>query len=104
VLAGAFVVAMFGLQASVNVRQADPDPVLVTLQRVEVDGVGEVRCQELVTLVFEASAVGGQLGQRLRAGGEPFIERCLNRSCSALVGGLSSSWSCSCINLTVVYK
>lgn len=45
---------------------------------VEVDGVGEMRGQVLVTFVTESLAVFGQLGQFLGAGGEAFIERDLD--------------------------
>lgn len=62
-------------RGGVDVGEPGADAVLVTLQGVEVDGVGEVRGQELVALVLEPSAVLGQLGQFLGAGGEAFIER-----------------------------
>ncbi|WIM72853.1 hypothetical protein QP028_03155 [Corynebacterium suedekumii] len=50
----------------------------MALQGFQVDGVGEVRGQELVALVLESLAVFGQLGQFLGAGGEALIERGLD--------------------------
>ncbi|WP_238329483.1 hypothetical protein [Ornithinimicrobium humiphilum] len=48
---------------------------MVALECVEVDGVGEVRSQQLVTLGLQPLTVGGQLSQGLGAGGEAFVER-----------------------------
>ncbi|HLR96378.1 MAG TPA: hypothetical protein VK053_17775 [Jiangellaceae bacterium] len=50
----------------------------MTLQDFQVDGVGEVRGQELVTLVLEPLTILGQLRQFLGAGGEAFVERGLD--------------------------
>ncbi len=50
----------------------------MALQGFQVDGVSEVRGQELVALVLEPLTVLGQLGQLLGAGGEVFIERGLD--------------------------
>ncbi|WP_278827882.1 hypothetical protein [Corynebacterium xerosis] len=69
---------MFAGETAIDVGESGADAVLVTLQGVEVDGVGEVRGQELVALVLESLAVLGQLGQFLGAGGEAFIERGLD--------------------------
>jgi len=72
------VVVVFAGEAAVDVGDAGADAVLVALQGVEIDGVGEVRGEELVALVLEPLAVLGQLGQFLGAGGEVFIERGLD--------------------------
>ncbi|WP_262486048.1 hypothetical protein [Changpingibacter yushuensis] len=68
---------MFVLDAAVDVGQACSDAVLVALERGEVDGVCEVRGEELVGLVFEASAVRCQLGEFVGSGRESFVE-CLH--------------------------
>nr|WP_259349574.1 hypothetical protein [Schaalia sp. JY-X169] len=72
------VVVVFAGEAPVDVGDAGTDAVLVALQCVEVDGVGEMRGEELVALVLEPLAVLGQLGQFLGAGGEALIERGLD--------------------------
>ncbi len=54
-------------QALVHVGQARPDAVLMPLQRVEVDRVGEVRGQQLVTLCFELGSVCHEVGDFLVA-------------------------------------
>ena len=72
------MVVVFAGEAAVDVGDAGADAVLVALQGVEIDGVGEVRGEELVALVLEPLAVLGQLGQFLGAGGEVFIERGLD--------------------------
>ncbi|WP_447949796.1 hypothetical protein [Microbacterium aurum] len=72
------MVIVFAGEAAVDVGQSGTDTVLVALQGVEVDGVSEVRGQELVALVLESLAVLGQLGQLLGAGSEAFIERSLD--------------------------
>nr|WP_221584578.1 hypothetical protein [Microbacterium sp. G2-8] len=75
---GSGVVVVFAGEEAVDVGEAGADAVLVAFEGVEVDGVGEVRGQELVALVLESLAVLGQLGQFLGAGGEAFIERGLD--------------------------
>lgn len=72
------VVVVFAGEAAVDVGEPGADAVLVALQGLQVDGVGEVRGEELVALVLEALAVLGQLGEFLGAGGESFIECCLD--------------------------
>ncbi|MCA0346110.1 MAG: hypothetical protein LCH31_03535 [Actinobacteria bacterium] len=72
------VVVVFTGESTVDVGESGADAVLVTLQGFQVDGVGEVRRQELVALVLESLAVLGQPGQLLGAGGEAFIERGLD--------------------------
>lgn len=69
---------VFAGEAAVDVSKPCPDAVLVPFEGFQVDGVGEVRGEQLVALVLESLAVLGQLGQFLGAGGEPFIERCLD--------------------------
>lgn len=53
-------------EPAVDVRQAGVDAVLVPLEGLQVDRVGE----ELVALVLEALPVRGQLGQFFGVGGE----------------------------------
>ncbi|MEZ7897417.1 MAG: hypothetical protein QMB98_01200 [Flaviflexus sp.] len=71
------VVVLAG-EPTVYVSEAGAEAVLVTLEGVEVDRVGEVRGEQLVALVLEPLAVLGQLGQFLGTGGEAFVERGLN--------------------------
>ncbi|KTR78580.1 hypothetical protein ACH0CV_02585 [Brachybacterium paraconglomeratum] len=74
------MLVVFAGEAAVDVCKPGPDAVLVPFEGVEVDGVGEVCGEQLVALVLEPLAVLGQVGQFLGAGGEPFIERCLDLS------------------------
>jgi hypothetical protein len=55
------------LQLPVDVREPCTDPILVPLEGVEVDRVGEVRGQKFLGLGLWALAGRGQLGQFLRA-------------------------------------
>lgn len=57
------VVVVFAGESAVDVGESGADAVLVTLQGLQVDGVGEVSGQEIVALVLESLAVLGQLGQ-----------------------------------------
>nr|WP_263283234.1 hypothetical protein [Nocardioides rotundus] len=66
---------MVVLELAVDLSESGADPVLMPFEGVEVDGVGEVRGQELLALGLKALAVRGQLGELLRAGGHPLIER-----------------------------
>ncbi|AXK45303.1 hypothetical protein [Brachybacterium saurashtrense] len=59
------VVVVFGGEATVDVREPGADAVLVALQRLQIDGVGEVCGQQLVALVLESLTVLGQVGQFL---------------------------------------
>ncbi|MFB9620868.1 hypothetical protein [Brooklawnia cerclae] len=79
---------MLVLDAAVDVGQSCADAVLVALERGEVDGVGEVRGEELVGLVFEASAVRRQLCEFVGACSEAFVERGLDLLGEADVLGL----------------
>ncbi|WP_460522578.1 hypothetical protein [Humibacter antri] len=65
---------MFVLDASIDVSEPRAAAVLMTFQRVEVDGVGEVRGEELVGLVFEPSTIRGEFRQLVGACREPFVE------------------------------
>ena len=58
------VFAVFG-ESAVHVGEARADAVLVPLQRVEVDGVGEVRREQLVAFGFEPGSVRGEVGRLL---------------------------------------
>jgi len=74
----AFAAFVFLGETTVDVGETCADAVLVPFEGVQVDGVGEVGCEQFVTLVLEPLAVLGQLGQFLRAGGKPLIERGLD--------------------------
>ena len=52
------VVLVVFAEALLDVGEPGSDAVLVTLQRRQVDGVSEVRRQQLVALGFEACSVG----------------------------------------------
>ena len=54
-------------EALVHVGEACPDAVLMPFQGRKVDGVGEVRGEQLVALVLEALTVRGQFGQIIAA-------------------------------------
>ncbi|WP_240161654.1 hypothetical protein [Flaviflexus equikiangi] len=76
---------MFAGEATVDVSKPGPDSVLVPFEGFQVDGVGEVSGEEFVALVLESFAALGQFRQFLGAGGEPFIERCLDLGCECRV-------------------
>ncbi|MFV0405300.1 MAG: hypothetical protein ACK5LN_00505 [Propioniciclava sp.] len=61
------MLVVLGREPAVDVRQAGADAVLVPLESVEVDRVGEVCGEQLVALVLEALPVRAQLGQFLGA-------------------------------------
>ena len=62
-------------EALLDVGESGADAVLVSLQRRQVDGVGEVRGQQLVALGFEPGAVGGEVGELLIPSGALLVER-----------------------------
>ncbi|WP_392423717.1 hypothetical protein [Barrientosiimonas humi] len=78
VLAGPLVLVVLVGEAPFDVSEAGADAVLVTLEGLQVDGVGEVRGEEFVALVLESLAVRGEFGQFLGARGEAFLERGFN--------------------------
>nr|WP_260279437.1 hypothetical protein [Propionibacterium freudenreichii] len=81
------VLAVLG-EAAVHVGEAGADAVLVALQRVEADGVGEVRGEELVGLCFQPGPVRGQIGQFLIVPGVALVERGIDVGGEALVGAV----------------
>ena len=81
-LAGAVVVVPLSVQAFGDVSQSDPDPVLVALQGVEVDGVGEMGFEELICLAFQPLFGGGEVVDGLGPLSQALIERRLTRSAS----------------------
>ncbi|WP_245988662.1 hypothetical protein [Flexivirga caeni] len=56
---------VFAGEATVDVSKPRPDAVLVPFESFQVDGVGEVRSEQLVALDLESLAVLCQLGQFL---------------------------------------
>ncbi|WP_240423362.1 hypothetical protein [Leucobacter sp. wl10] len=70
----------------VHVGEARPDAVLVPFQGGEVDGVGEVRGQQLVTLRFELGAVGHEVGYLLVAACHALVERGIDLRGEVAVG------------------
>ncbi len=64
-------------EAWVDVCEPGAAAVLMALEGLQVDGVGDVR-QERVALVLQPLAILGQLGQLLRAGSKALIERGLD--------------------------
>nr|WP_245995497.1 hypothetical protein [Luteococcus japonicus] len=62
-------------EALLDVGEARAEAVLVPLQRGQVDGVGEVRGQQLVALCFETCPVGGEVGELLIPASALLIER-----------------------------
>jgi hypothetical protein len=81
-LARALVLVVFRGEAAVDVGQAGTDAVLVALEGVEVDGVGEVRGEDLVGLGFQPPPVRSWFREFVGAGSEAFIEGGLNRDCT----------------------
>lgn len=61
------MLVVFAGEATVEVSKPGPDAVLVPFEGFQVDGVGELRDEQLVALVLESLAVLGQLGQFLGA-------------------------------------
>nr|WP_264292559.1 hypothetical protein [Tessaracoccus defluvii] len=62
-------------EALLDVCQPCADAVLMSLERREVDGVGKVCGQQLVTLGFEACPVRGEVGELLIPPGTALVER-----------------------------
>ncbi|MDV7177328.1 MULTISPECIES: hypothetical protein [Micrococcus] len=62
-------------EALLDVGQPSADAVLMPLERREVDGVGEVRSQQLVGLGFELGAVGHEVGDFLVTARHVAVER-----------------------------
>lgn len=79
---------MLVLDAALDVSQARADAVLVTFQRGEVDGIGEVGGEELVRLILQAAAVGGEFCEFFGSGCEAFVECFLDLLGEADVLGL----------------
>jgi len=52
-------------QAVLDVGEPSSDAVLVPFERGQVDGVGEVRGEQLVALGFQARPVRGEVGELL---------------------------------------
>lgn len=63
-------------EATVDVGKPGTDAILVPLESVQVDG--EVGCEQLVTLVLEPLAVGGEFCDLGRLRGKPLVERRIN--------------------------
>ncbi|WP_287270748.1 hypothetical protein [Microbacterium sp.] len=65
-------------EAVFDVREAGADAVLVSFQGGQVDGVGEVRGEELVALGFDPGPVRGEVGELLILSGAALVERCID--------------------------
>lgn len=76
------------LEFAVDVGEPGLDPVLVSLESVEVDGVSEVCCEELLAFGLESRAGRGQLSQFHRPRGEALVERGLDLLGESVVGVL----------------
>ncbi|WP_241742579.1 hypothetical protein [Microbacterium lacticum] len=76
-------------EATVDVRQTRADAVLVPLQGVEVDGVGEVRREQLVGLCFQACPVRGQVRDFPILAGVALVERRIHVSGEPLIGAVA---------------
>nr|WP_060762967.1 hypothetical protein [Propionibacterium freudenreichii] len=82
------VLTVFG-EATVHVGEARADAVLMPLQGVEVDGVGEVRRKQLVGFGFQACPIRGEVSEFLIVPGTALVERRIHVSGQALVGGVA---------------
>ncbi|MFT4287873.1 MAG: hypothetical protein QM595_09545 [Nocardioides sp.] len=89
VLAVPGVFLVLAVEFAVDLGKAGADAVLVAFEGLEVDGVGEVRGEELVGLVVEAFAVRGELGEFLGLGREALIERRVDLGGEVVVGLLA---------------
>ncbi|WP_229672925.1 hypothetical protein [Microbacterium saperdae] len=76
-------------EATVDVCEARTDAVLVPLQGGQVDGVGEVRGEELVGFGFQACPVRGQISDFLILARVAFVERCVHVGGEPLIGGVA---------------
>ncbi|MDL9947674.1 hypothetical protein QSJ19_19230 [Gordonia sp. ABSL11-1] len=83
------VFLMLAVELAVDLGEAGADAVLVAFEGLEVDGVGEVRGEELVGLVVEAFAVRGELGEFLGPGREALLERRVDLRGEGVVGVLA---------------
>ena len=83
------VLAVFS-ESAVHIGEARADAVLVPFQRVEVDGVGEVRGEELVGLGFQPGSVRRQIGKFLVLAGVALVECRINVGRDSLVGGVTN--------------
>ena len=61
-------------QAVLDVGESGSDAVLVPLESRKVDGVGEVRRQELVALGFQTCPVRGEVSELLILARAAFVE------------------------------
>lgn len=82
------VFAVLG-QSAVHVREARADAILVALQGVEVDGVCEVRREELVGFGFQSCTVRRQVRDLLILACVALVECRVNVGGEALVGGVA---------------
>ncbi|WP_246043521.1 hypothetical protein [Rarobacter incanus] len=73
-----FVLVVFVVDAPVDVGDACADAVLVAFQGIEVDGVGEVRGEDLVALALQLLPRRGQFSEFRASRGEPFVEYSLD--------------------------
>ncbi|WP_447589706.1 hypothetical protein [Microbacterium lacticum] len=62
-------------QTLLDVGEPGADAVLVSLERWQVDGVSEVRGQQLVALCFQARPVRGEVSELLIAASRSLVER-----------------------------
>ncbi|MFT4232128.1 MAG: hypothetical protein QM606_05030, partial [Leucobacter sp.] len=89
VLAVRRVLLVFAVEFAVDLGEAGADAVLVAFEGLEVDGVGEVRGEELVGLVLEPLPVRGELGEFLGLGREALLERRVDLGGEIVVGLLA---------------
>nr|WP_241653349.1 hypothetical protein [Propioniciclava flava] len=76
-------------QALLDVSKPGADSVLVPLERGKVDGVSEVRGEELVTLSFQAHPVRGEVGELLIASRSALVEQGINLGGEVAVVGFA---------------
>ncbi|MCT1459198.1 hypothetical protein M3G03_06550 [Aestuariimicrobium sp. p3-SID1156] len=81
------MVVPLSFQAAGDIGQSDPDPVLVSFQGVEVDGVGEVGFEEFVCFGFQPLFGGGEVVDGLGPFSQALIEGRFDPFCELCVGG-----------------
>ena len=69
-----------------DVGEPGSDAILVPLERWQVDGISEVRGEQLVALCFEPRPVRGEVGELLIAPCSALVERGVDFGGEVLVG------------------
>ena len=91
------VVLVMLTQSVLNVGEPSTDAVLVSFERWQVDGVGEMRGEQLVALGFQARPIRGEVSEFLILARAALVECGVDLECSRKNGDVvyaASSWMC----------